>query len=208
MQENNEGLRERKRRDTRERIVDAAMRLVHERGFDAVTVENICAAADISRRTFFNYMDSKDEAILGPLPYQISDKTIETIATTPSDNLLDLIFTHIEIRPDVLSRTQLARRREILADNPSLAGAAYVRKAELLSRLTQAVASHFEAFPQDRKLENAPVSIEVNAIVNLFYVAVATYLSNPDFPASEPPGPAALRLAARFHTDLAKEMTW
>ena len=55
--------RELKRRETRERIVDSATDLVEEHGFDNVTVEDICAKAGISRRTFFNYMDGKDEAL-------------------------------------------------------------------------------------------------------------------------------------------------
>ena len=61
----NEGIREQKRRETLQRIRDEAARLVDAHGYDNVTVDDICLAAGISRRTFFNYVDSKDEAILG-----------------------------------------------------------------------------------------------------------------------------------------------
>jgi len=44
------------------------MDLVEAHGIDNTTVEDICQAADISRRTFFNYMDSKGHAILGAFP--------------------------------------------------------------------------------------------------------------------------------------------
>ena len=184
------------------------MKLVEARGFANVTVEDICEAADISRRTFFNYMDSKDEAVLGSFPFELGDEALHAIATTPSDNLLELIFRHIEARPDVLSREHLLRRRAILKRNPALAGAAYERKSKVLMRLGQAVDKHFDAFPEDRKLADAPRAIEVNAIVDLFYVSVALYLSNPDFPAAGGLGAEALRTAARFHIDLAKELTW
>ncbi len=52
--------RERKKRETRRRIVEAATRLFSERGFDAPTVDDIAAAADVAKGTIYNYFDSKD----------------------------------------------------------------------------------------------------------------------------------------------------
>ncbi len=60
-----EGLRERKKRARRAALVEAAQVLVLERGFDAVTVEDVADAAGVSARTFHNYFESKDEAVLG-----------------------------------------------------------------------------------------------------------------------------------------------
>ncbi len=184
------------------------MTLVEAKGFNNVTVEDICEAADISRRTFFNYMDSKDEAVLGSVPYDVPEDALEVIATTQSDNVLDLMFSQVVVLPDALSRERLMRRRAILSHNPALAGAVYVRKSETMRKLARAVEKHFLAFPGDRKLDHAPLAIEVNVLVNLFYVSVTTYLSNPDFPVTETPGVQPLKTAAQFHTDLAKELSW
>ncbi len=59
-----EGLRERKKRQTREAIAHAAMELFAARGFDAVTVADVARAADVSEKTVFNYFPAKADLVL------------------------------------------------------------------------------------------------------------------------------------------------
>ncbi|KIZ34844.1 hypothetical protein OO17_26330 [Rhodopseudomonas palustris] len=59
-----DGLRERKRRETFDRIAKTGLRLFIENGFEATTLDAIAAAAGISRRTFFYYFKSKEEVLL------------------------------------------------------------------------------------------------------------------------------------------------
>ena len=54
------GRRERRKRETRERIFRAALSLFAERGFFATTVEDITEAADVGKGTFFSYFPSKE----------------------------------------------------------------------------------------------------------------------------------------------------
>ncbi len=59
-----EGLRERKKRQTRQYISDVATGLFLERGFDAVTIAEIAEAADVSVNTVYNYFPSKEDLFL------------------------------------------------------------------------------------------------------------------------------------------------
>jgi AcrR family transcriptional regulator len=59
-----EGLRERKKRQTRQHISDVATGLFLERGFDAVTIAEIAAAADVSVNTVYNYFEAKEDLFL------------------------------------------------------------------------------------------------------------------------------------------------
>ena len=66
------GLRERKRAQTRHRLEEAAVGLALRDGLDKVTIDAISERADVSPRTFFNYFDSKEDAILGVRPPDVS----------------------------------------------------------------------------------------------------------------------------------------
>jgi AcrR family transcriptional regulator len=57
------GRRERRRAETRDRILRAAMQLFAERGFNAITVGEITEAADVGKGTFFNYFPSKEHVL-------------------------------------------------------------------------------------------------------------------------------------------------
>jgi AcrR family transcriptional regulator len=59
-----EGLRQRKRRQTLQRIADVGLNLFLANGYEATTLDEIAVAAGISRRTFFHYFKSKDEILL------------------------------------------------------------------------------------------------------------------------------------------------
>ena len=58
------GLRDRKKARTRDAISGAAIALFLQRGYDAVSIAEIAAAADVSRRTLFAYFPTKDDLVL------------------------------------------------------------------------------------------------------------------------------------------------
>ncbi|MBJ7291897.1 TetR/AcrR family transcriptional regulator [Williamsia sp.] len=74
-------IRERKREQTRQAISDAATRLFENHGFDAVTLADIAAAADVSVKTVVNYFGAKEElffdgepGVLDTLVHAIGDR--------------------------------------------------------------------------------------------------------------------------------------
>lgn len=80
-----EGLRYRKKLKARLSVERAALELVIERGYDGVTVEDICARAEISKKTFFNYFPSKAAAIMGRLDSFPDDEQLVRILEEHSE---------------------------------------------------------------------------------------------------------------------------
>jgi AcrR family transcriptional regulator len=62
------GLRERKKLATWREIRAAALRLIAEHGYEAVSVDDIAASANVARSTFFNYFPTKEAAVFDPDP--------------------------------------------------------------------------------------------------------------------------------------------
>ncbi|MET8191725.1 MULTISPECIES: acyl-CoA-like ligand-binding transcription factor [unclassified Streptomyces] len=62
------GLRERKKRATRDALADVALRMAADRGIENVTVEAVTDAVGVSARTFFNYFPCLEDAVTRPDP--------------------------------------------------------------------------------------------------------------------------------------------
>lgn len=84
--------RERKKTETRERIISAAIRIFSERGIEGATVDEIASAADVGKGTIYNYFQTKEEIVIAFL-IQIERKvqkrmTAFSSAPGPLKNLL------------------------------------------------------------------------------------------------------------------------
>ena len=121
------GLRERRRRQTSADIRGAAVRLVRERGFDKVTIEEICAEAGISVRTFFNYFPNKESAIAYG-PSDIPPELVEEFVAAGSgpysvvlDELITLAAHHLRDMPP--DRDQAETMLELAKTTPAMLAA-------------------------------------------------------------------------------------
>jgi AcrR family transcriptional regulator len=125
------GLRERKKLRTRQALADAALRLFAERGYEATTIADIAAAAEVSTRTFFSYFRSKDDVLFAD-----TDERIAMIHTLVADRAPDepplalvrrVMASVLEgATPDILGEGP-AVRLQILTANPELQGATLQR---------------------------------------------------------------------------------
>ncbi|WP_197273314.1 TetR family transcriptional regulator [Brevundimonas sp. DS20] len=86
-----QGLRARKRLETHARIQAEGLRLFIEKGFDGATLDEVAAAAGVSRRTLLNYFGSKEEIVFS-LKAQIPEMIAQAVAARPCDEpLLDMV---------------------------------------------------------------------------------------------------------------------
>ncbi|WP_458689105.1 TetR/AcrR family transcriptional regulator [Nocardia tengchongensis] len=60
-------LRERKKLRTRQTLIDTALELFTDRGFDNTTLDALCDTVEVSKRTFFRNFTSKEDVAMAPL---------------------------------------------------------------------------------------------------------------------------------------------
>jgi AcrR family transcriptional regulator len=133
------GLRERKRQQTRERLTRAAMALFLERGFEATTLDDIAAAADISRRSFFHYFASKEDVVFA-WHEEITAALITAVATRPSDeSMLAAAENAISAMARQIEPNEAIAMACLKRDNPALQARDQVKYEKLERALADAL---------------------------------------------------------------------
>ena len=139
------GLRERKKQQTRQAIHRAAMKLFAERGFEATTIADIAAAADIAPRTFFSYFASKEEAVFPKAEPMYADFDRVMRERPPGTTALDALREWIAVAarehlPDIEAGRLEARLRR---ESPAVAACDLQHMRRFERRLAEAVAEDF-----------------------------------------------------------------
>lgn len=136
---NSLSLRDRKREETRAAIETAALDLVLTDGPETTTVDAIAARAGVSQRTFFNYFESKDAAILGALPRAHAAALLaEYRDQAPLEDIALTVVRLVMLLTGAHERTagaHLEQRRELLRRHPQV----LARQADQLAHRADAL---------------------------------------------------------------------
>ena len=220
---------ERRRRETRERIATTALNLFRERGYDAVTIAEIAAAADVAKQTVVNHFPAKEDLLLAwhrPVEADLIDLIVQVPLSTPLPRFLReelprmfagagevLQAAPAEGDPRTAGDDRLAGIGEIIRNSPTLQDALRLRGSRYQEELAAILADRVPArlgpvagAEQDEQVpevEHDPGLIEQST--KALAGAQRTALFNSDLTAVVT-GPPSAELAALLAEHLGKEL--
>ena len=146
------GLRERKKLRTREAIIDAALRLFTERGFERTTVADIAAAADIAPRTFFGYFPGKEDVVFHDFEETFASLQRRLVEREPGETAIDAMRAWIAglLAEEKFDDPRELCQRELVRSTPAL----YEHNRTLMARFETELG---EAVAQDLGADQGPL---------------------------------------------------
>jgi AcrR family transcriptional regulator len=163
-----EGLRERKKRKTRELIAETARRLFAERGFEHVTVTEIADEAEVSPATVFNYFPTKEDLFYSRLE-AFEDELLNAIRDRAAgESVIDAFAGFLLGQGGVLTMDapeadeQLRTITRIITESPAL----LARERQVFDRYAQTLAALL-AEETGAKPDDSVPRVVANALLGL-----------------------------------------
>ncbi|WP_410586115.1 TetR/AcrR family transcriptional regulator [Amycolatopsis sp. lyj-23] len=164
-----EGLRERKKRQLRQKLTDTATAMFLERGFDAVRVAEIAEACEVSEKTVFNHFPTKESLILDH-PAALVDVLragLADPAVDPVDAVLRILADELKAITSWLAghddpaeaSAQHARFTAMIQDTPSLRAHQRESSEHLASEAAAALAARAQLPAEDPEPQIAAVAL-------------------------------------------------
>ena len=151
MSEATGGRRERRKAQTRAEVRATAQRLFAERGFDAVTIADVAAAADVAVQTVFNHFDTKEALFFdGRTPWV--DRVVAAVADRPADTspltaLREYLTADLRTLMDQEARPENRHYAQALDASPSLRARERTLVEQAGERVTEALVAAVPAGP-------------------------------------------------------------
>jgi AcrR family transcriptional regulator len=143
------GRRERKRLETRNGLISAALDLFAERGFDAVTVNDIADRVDVDPSTFFRHFGSKEAVIFseaGDWTGRLGDAIRAEPAELPLLDTMRAAAKHLAALLMIDIDTE-RRRADLITSSPSVRAQSLAVREELIDELALAIADRMKVDP-------------------------------------------------------------
>jgi len=182
------GLRDRKRADTRARVHAAAMGLFARAGFEATTLDDIAAAAGVSRRSLFHYFASKEDIVLSTKA-GLGELIEAAVARRPADEpLLTMAENALtDMASDFQGPGPRAMAR-LIYDTPALRAGDHAKYEALESRLAHALAER-----KGLAADDLPARVVATPAIGVLRMATETWLAADDGHGPEVHGKAAFK---------------
>ncbi|WP_431916114.1 TetR/AcrR family transcriptional regulator [Micromonospora wenchangensis] len=190
-------LRDRKRARTRQALVDAAVDLFGRRGYEATTIAEIAAAADIGTRTFFSYFPSKEDLLFPEADRRVRVAVDAIAGRSPDEEPAEVLLRALRQANDEsgdMTGPLAALRIRLTMEVPAVRG----RALQLQWESQREIARHLAAAYPDR-LDEVGAAALVGAFVGAATAALTTLLEDP----RRRTDPAAIRASLQQATEVA-----
>jgi AcrR family transcriptional regulator len=141
------GLQERKRRAVRTELSDVALTLLTDRDFESVTIDEMAAAAGVSRRTFFRYFASKEDVVFAFLDQWAMRLWEEIVARPPEEDPVTAVQHSFRQLVAAYEGRSLALVR-LVRQTPSLRAQEHINREHLRLGVVEALGRRLGVAPQ------------------------------------------------------------
>ncbi|HEX7745646.1 MAG TPA: TetR family transcriptional regulator [Micromonosporaceae bacterium] len=170
------GLRERKKQKTRWAIQEHALRLFAQQGYDATTVEQIAAAAEVSPSTFFRYFKTKEDVVLQDEydPLLIAMIEQQPAGLPPMEALRQALRTAFgAMGPN--EKDKILARIRLQMSVPALRARTYEQLTASIQMIAEAMAKRV-----DRQADEFAVQVFAGACLGALLAALFAWAESPD----------------------------
>jgi AcrR family transcriptional regulator len=174
MEEAEIGLRERKKRRTRQHLVDTARRLFGQHGFEQVTVAQLAREAEVSQATVFNYFPTKEDLVFSAFA-AFEERMLEAIRERPQGESVLEAFSRFILQPGGFFATadeKSAREQMKLAKMITSSPALIAREQQIQARNIDALATLLATETGARGSDLRP-RVAANAMLGIHQALIA-----------------------------------